>query len=42
MASSALWLHQGRIVEFGDPDDVVNSYVRYSRLERTDEAWEDL
>ena len=42
MASAALWLHQGRIVEFGDPEDVVNSYVRYSRLQRTDETWEDL
>jgi teichoic acid transport system ATP-binding protein len=42
MASTAMWLHQGRIVEFGDPDDVVNSYMRYSRLKRSDEAWEDL
>jgi ABC-type polysaccharide/polyol phosphate transport system ATPase subunit len=33
MATSALWLHQGQVVEFGDPDDVVTSYMRYCRLE---------
>ena len=23
MATEALWLHQGRVAEFGDPDEVV-------------------
>ena len=23
MATTALWMHQGKVVEFGDPDDVV-------------------
>jgi teichoic acid transport system ATP-binding protein len=32
LATTALWLHQGKIVEFGDPDEVVNSYMRYCRL----------
>jgi len=32
IATTALWLHQGRIVEFGDPDDVVAAYMRYCRL----------
>ena len=33
MATTALWIHQGKIVEFGDPEDVVASYMRYCRLE---------
>ncbi len=33
MATEALWLHQGKVAEFGDPDDVVNSYMRYCRIE---------
>jgi ABC-2 type transport system ATP-binding protein/teichoic acid transport system ATP-binding protein len=33
MATHALWLHQGRVAEFGDPEDVVNAYLRYCRLE---------
>jgi teichoic acid transport system ATP-binding protein len=33
MATSALWLHQGRIAEYGDPDEVVNAYMRYTRLD---------
>jgi teichoic acid transport system ATP-binding protein len=32
IATSAMWLHQGRIVELGDPDDVVAAYMRYSRI----------
>jgi len=35
MATSAIWLHQGRIAEFGDPDDVVNAYMRYCRIDAT-------
>ena len=33
MATDALWLHQGRVAEFGDPDEVVSKYMRYCRLE---------
>ncbi len=33
MATQALWLHQGKVVEHGDPDDVISSYMRYSRIE---------
>jgi teichoic acid transport system ATP-binding protein len=33
MATEALWLHQGRVAELGDPDDVVKKYMRYCRLE---------
>ncbi len=33
MATQALWLHQGRVAEFGDPDEIVNKYLRYCRLE---------
>jgi ABC-type polysaccharide/polyol phosphate transport system ATPase subunit len=37
MATTALWLHQGRVVEFGDPDDVVNAYMRYCRINAAQE-----
>lgn len=33
MATDALWLHQGNVVEAGEPEDVVAAYMRYSRLE---------
>ena len=33
MATIALWLHQGKVAEFGDPDDVVSKYMRYCRIE---------
>ena len=33
MATDALWLHQGRVAEFGDPDEVVSKYMRYCRIE---------
>ena len=33
MATSALWLHQGRVAEYGDPDEVVNAYMRYCRID---------
>jgi ABC-type polysaccharide/polyol phosphate transport system ATPase subunit len=42
MATSALWLHQGRIVEFGDPDDVVARYMRYCRLEASNLDWDQM
>ncbi len=36
MATEVLWLHQGRVAEFGDPDDVVDKYMRYCRIESLD------
>jgi ABC-2 type transport system ATP-binding protein/teichoic acid transport system ATP-binding protein len=33
MATEALWLHQGQVAEFGDPNDVVSKYMRYCRIE---------
>ena len=33
MATEALWLHQGQVAELGDPDEVVNKYMRYCRIE---------
>jgi teichoic acid transport system ATP-binding protein len=33
MATEALWLHQGRVAELGDTDEVVKKYMRYCRLE---------
>jgi len=32
IATTALWLHQGQVVEYGDPDDVVSAYMRYCRI----------
>lgn len=32
MATEAIWMHQGKIAEAGDPDDVAASYMRYCRL----------
>jgi ABC-type polysaccharide/polyol phosphate transport system ATPase subunit len=33
MATEALWLHRGQVAELGDPEEVVNKYMRYCRLE---------
>ncbi len=33
MATECLWLHQGRVAEFGDPDEVLAKYMRYCRIE---------
>jgi ABC-type polysaccharide/polyol phosphate transport system ATPase subunit len=38
IATSALWLHQGQVSEYGDPDDVVASYMRYCRIEEVNLA----
>jgi ABC-2 type transport system ATP-binding protein/teichoic acid transport system ATP-binding protein len=38
IATSALWLHQGQVTEFGDPDDVVSAYMRYCRIAEVDLA----
>lgn len=34
MATQALWLHQGKVVELGDPDEVISSYMRYCRIQQ--------
>ena len=36
MATQVLWLHQGRVAELGDPDEVVSKYMRYCRIESLD------
>ncbi|MGH8978363.1 MAG: ABC transporter ATP-binding protein, partial [Acidimicrobiia bacterium] len=41
MAGTALWLHQGRVVELGDPDDVVARYMRYCRIEASSLEFDD-
>jgi ABC-type polysaccharide/polyol phosphate transport system ATPase subunit len=41
IATKVAWMHQGKIVEYGDPDDVIASYMRYSRLEASSADWED-
>ena len=33
MSNEAIWLHQGHVVENGDPDDVVASYMRFARIQ---------
>ncbi len=33
MATTALWLHQGKVAQMGDPDEVVAAYMRYCRIE---------
>ena len=40
MATSAIWMHEGRIVESGDSDEVVSKYMRYCRLESADLEWD--
>jgi ABC-type polysaccharide/polyol phosphate transport system ATPase subunit len=41
MATSALWLHQGKIAEYGDPDVVVNAYMRYCRIDANSFAMDE-
>ena len=41
MATSAIWLHQGRVAEYGDPDEVVNAYMRYCRIDANSLAVDD-
>lgn len=38
MATQAIWMHHGEIVEAGDPEDVAASYMRYCRLSEVDDA----
>lgn len=41
IATSAVWLHQGQVVEHGDPDHVVAAYMRYCRIEEAELAGSD-
>jgi len=41
MATTALWIHQGRMVAFGDPDEVVAKYMRYCRIEANSLEWDE-
>lgn len=41
MATNALWLHEGQLIEQGETDDVLQSYMRYCRLEALDAMYED-
>jgi ABC-type polysaccharide/polyol phosphate transport system ATPase subunit len=41
ISTKVLWLHQGRVVEFGDPEDVVSRYMRFCRIEAADLDWDD-
>jgi teichoic acid transport system ATP-binding protein len=41
MASSCLWLHQGKVVERGDPDEVIDQYLRFCKLEASSEGLDD-
>ena len=36
LATSAMWMHQGKVIEGGDPDDVLSSYMRYCRISSRD------
>jgi teichoic acid transport system ATP-binding protein len=33
MSTACMWLHQGKIVEHGDPEEVITRYARYCRLD---------
>jgi ABC-type polysaccharide/polyol phosphate transport system ATPase subunit len=41
MASSCLWLHQGKVVDHGEPEDVIMQYLRFCRLEASSEGLDD-
>jgi ABC-type polysaccharide/polyol phosphate transport system ATPase subunit len=41
MSTSAIWLHQGKVVEQGEPDKVAASYMRYCRLSAEDPVLDD-
>ena len=41
MSTTAIWMHQGKIVERGDPEDVAASYMRYCRLSAEDLVMDD-
>lgn len=45
MASDCLWLHEGRVRSHGSPMEVVEAYMRFMRVKRSqavnDPSWED-
>ena len=41
MASTCLWLHQGKAIEHGEPDEVIKQYLRFCRLEASAEGLDD-
>jgi ABC-type polysaccharide/polyol phosphate transport system ATPase subunit len=41
MSTKVAWLHEGRLVELGDPDLVVEKYMRFCRLEGSSLAFDD-
>jgi ABC-type polysaccharide/polyol phosphate transport system ATPase subunit len=41
MASTCLWLHQGKAIEHGEPDEVIKQYLRFCRLEASSEGLDD-
>ena len=41
ISSRVLWLHQGKVVDFGDPDSVISEYKRFCKLEDLEEAVSD-
>jgi ABC-type polysaccharide/polyol phosphate transport system ATPase subunit len=41
MASRCLWLHQGKALEYGEPDEVIKHYLRFCRLEAGSEGLDD-
>jgi ABC-type polysaccharide/polyol phosphate transport system ATPase subunit len=42
MATEAMWMHEGRVVEYGEPDEVVAKYMRYCRLEASELDWDGM
>jgi ABC-type polysaccharide/polyol phosphate transport system ATPase subunit len=41
MSTTAIWMHQGKIVQSGDPEDVAAGYMRYCRLSADDLVMDD-
>lgn len=41
VSSKMLWLHQGKVVDFGDPEPVISEYKRFCRLQDEDDALSD-
>jgi teichoic acid transport system ATP-binding protein len=38
VATKCLWLHQGRLVEFGDPEEVISAYKHFCKIQDDDDA----
>ena len=41
LCSQVIWLHQGRILEQGQPTHIVSNYLRTSDSSQTEQAWND-